>query len=284
MISDKQTNKVFLSKGLMHYGKVLERILAKLSGWNIETQFLPLAVSKKHIWARDYMPIQLEKDKFLLYRYTPDYLKGFEDFIPDYPSICKNLQLNCVTTDIVLDGGNVVKCGDKVIMTDKIIKENPMKFNRNMIVELENHFQAQIVLIPCDRYEKYGHADGMVRWIDGNRVLLNNYADFDPGLRKELKKMLSEHFTVEELAYGSNKHAKLSWAYINFLQTKKCIFVPGLGIEEDGMAREQIQKFYPDYKVFIVDDCLSLVQNGGALNCVTWNILSDVNEYLQIVA
>ena len=197
MICDKETNKVFLSKGLMHYGKVLERILAKLSGWNIETQFLPLAVSKKHIWARDYMPIQLEKDKFLLYRYTPDYLKGFEDFIPDYPSICKNLQLNCVTTDIVLDGGNVVKCGDKVIMTDKIIQENPMKFNRDMIVELENHFQAQIVLIPWDRYEKYGHADGMVRWIDGNRVLLNNYADFDPGLRKELKKMLSEHFTVE---------------------------------------------------------------------------------------
>lgn len=79
------------------------------------------------------------------------------------------------------------------------------------------------------------------------------------------------------MAYGSNKHAKLSWAYINFLQTKKCIFVPGLGIEEDGMAREQIQKFYPDYKVFTVDDCLSLVQDGGALNCVTWNILADVN-------
>ena len=198
MICDKETNKVFLSKGLMHYGRVLERILAKLSGWNIETQFLPQADSRKHIWARDYMPIQLEKDKFLIYRYTPDYLKGFEDFIPDYPSICKSLQLSCVTTDIVLDGGNIVKCGDKVIMTDKIIQENPTKFYRNMIAELENHFQAQIVLIPWDRYEKYGHADGMVRWIDGNRVLLNNYADFDPGLRKELKKTLSEHFTVEE--------------------------------------------------------------------------------------
>ena len=244
MICDKETNKVFLSKGLMHYGRVLERILAKLSGWNIETQFLPLADSKKHIWARDYMPIQLEKDKFLLYRYTPDYLKGFEDFIPDNPSICKSLQLNCVTTDIVLDGGNVVKCGDKVIMTDKIIQENPTKFYRNMIAELENHFQAQIVLVPWDRYEKYGHADGMVRWIDGNRVLLNNYADFDPGLRKELKKTLSEHFTVEELAYGSNKHAKVSWAYINFLQTSKCIFVPGLGIEEDGILSALTEKTY----------------------------------------
>ncbi len=275
MICDKQTNKVFLSKGLMHYGRVLERILAHLSGWEITTNFLPLADSRKHIWARDYMPIQLEKDRFLLYRYTPDYLKGFEDFIPDYRAICKELQLECVTTDIVMDGGNVVKCGDKVIMTDKIVYENPGRFYRDILSELENHFQAQIVLIPWDKYEKYGHADGMVRWIDGNRVLLNNYADFDPSLRKELRKALSEHFTVEELSYGSNAHSKLSWAYINFLQVKNCIFVPGLGIKEDFMAQEQIQRLYPDYKVNIVDDCLRLVQDGGALNCVTWNILSD---------
>ena len=75
------------------------------------------------------------------------------------------------------------------------------------------------------------------------------------------------------------RQPRIKWGKL--FQTKKCIFVPGLGIEEDGMAREQIQKFYPDYKVFTVDDCLSLVQDGGALNCVTWNILADVNEYPQ---
>ena len=278
MICDKETNKVFLSKGLMHYGRVLERILAKLSGWNIETEFLPLADSRKHIWARDYMPIQLEKDKFLLYRYTPDYLKGFEDFIPDYPSICKSLHLNCVTTDIVLDGGNIVKCGDKVIMTDKIIDENPMRYYKDMLRELENHLQAQIVLIPRDKYDRYGHADGMVRWIDGDRVLLNNYADFDPKLGKEVKAALSEHFTVEELRYGINKHIKVNWAYINFLQVDGEIFVPGLGIEEDQMAVEQIQKFYPGYNVLLVPDCLNIIKNGGALNCVSWNILADAPE------
>ena len=278
MICDIQTNKVFLSRGLMHYGRVLERLLSNLNGWNVETQFLPMADSRKHIWARDYMPIQLEKDRFLLYRYTPDYLKCFEDFIPAYPAICKELGLECVTTDIVMDGGNVVKCGDKVIMTDKINKENPGKLYRDLLAELENHFQARIVLIPWDRYERYGHADGMVRWMGGNKVLLNNYVDFDPGFRKELRKTLSEHFSVEELSYGGNRHAKVSWAYINFLQTGRCIFVPGLGIEEDVMALEQIKKHYPDYKVSLIDGCLPLVRDGGALNCVTWNILADVPE------
>ena len=162
-----------------------------------------------------------------------------------------------------MDGGNVVKCGDKVIMTDKIIKENPNRFYRDMLSELENHFQAQIVLIPWDRYEKYGHADGMVRWIEGDRVLLNNYADFDPDLRKELRKELSRHFTVEELKYGTNKHTKVSWAYINFLQTENCIFVPGLGIEEDVMAREQIQKL--EVTAFVTGLLLFLNEKGGWL-------------------
>ena len=117
------------------------------------------------------------------------------------------MELECVSTDIVLDGGNVVKCGDKVIMTDKIIDENPMRFYRDILRELENHFRAQIVLIPRDRY---GHADGMVRWIDGNRDLLNNYVQTDPCLRKRVLEALSPHFVVEELEYNVPRLSKLS--------------------------------------------------------------------------
>lgn len=284
MISDKQTNKVFVSDGLKHYERFYAGFLSCLSAFGIPIGTIPKTASKKHIWARDFMPIQLDKDKFLLYRYTPDYLRGFEDFIPDYPAICKDMGLECVTTDIVLDGGNVVKCGDKVIMTDKVLKENPMRFYKDLLAELENHFKAQIVLIPWDRYDMYGHTDGMVRWIDGNKVLLNNYADFDPSLRKELKKALSEHFVVEELTYGTAKHPKVSWAYINFLHTEKNIFVPGLGIEEDDMALEQIRRFYPNYTVTTILNTLDIVHHGGALNCTTWNILADVKEYPQTVA
>ena len=270
---------MYLAEGIKGYPKVAENLLYALYKEGVESEYLPYSKSKKHVWARDYMPIQLDKHRFLLYSYHPDYLHGFEDFIPDYRAICKELGLECVSTDIVLDGGNVVKCGDKVIMTDKIIDENPMRFYKDMLRELENHFQAQIVLIPRDKYDRYGHADGMVRWIDGNRVLLNNYADFDPKLGKEVKTALSEYFTVEELRYGTNKHLKVNWAYINFLQVDGEIFVPGLGIEEDQMAVEQIQKIYHGYNVRLVPHCLNIIKDGGALNCVSWNILADVEEW-----
>ena len=86
------------------------------------------------------------------------------------------------------------------------------------------------------------------------------------------------------MRYGTNKHLTVNWAYINFLQTEKDIFVPGLGIEEDQMAIEQIQKFYPGYNVRLVPDCLNIIKDGGALNCVSWNILADAPENKEEMA
>ena len=95
MICDYQTNKVYLAEGIKGYPKVAENLLYALYKEGIETEYLPHSKSKKHVWARDYMPIQLDKDRFLLYTYHPDYLHGFEDFIPDYRAICKELGQLC---------------------------------------------------------------------------------------------------------------------------------------------------------------------------------------------
>ena len=197
MIQDNQTNKVYLAKGFSYYQPVSMELVQALYGKGIEFEWLPRTESSKYIWARDYMPIQLEKDLFLLYRYNPDYLQGYSGYIPQYKAICKELGLNCITTNIVMDGGNVVPCGDKVIMTDKIFKENPHYSREALVNALENLFFAELVIIPWDRYEIFGHADGMVRSIGGERVLLNNYIDTDPYLRKRLLDALAPHFKLK---------------------------------------------------------------------------------------
>lgn len=277
MIQDNQTNKVYLAEGLRHYMPVCINLMNALHSEGIPFSFLSRTESEKHVWARDYMPIQINDSSYLRYVYSPDYLKGYEDFIPEYKGIDKDLNLNCTCTDIVLDGGNVIKCGQKVIMTDKVLLENNTRYKKDeLMATLEKLYNAQIVLIPWDRYDEYGHADGMVRYIEGNRVILNNYVDFDPNLRKRLLDALTPHFDVEELHYNTPRLSKYSWAYINFLQTEKCIFVPGLQIKEDLMALEQIQKFYPNHKVMRIDGCQELVRDGGALNCVSWNIKTQM--------
>ena len=46
--------------------------------------------------------------------------------------------------------------------------------------------------------------------------------------------------------------------------------------KEDKLAIEQIQSFYPNHKVILIDGCINLIREGGALNCISWNILTDL--------
>ena len=275
MIQDNQTNKVYLAKGFSYYLPISMTLVQALHGKGIEFAWLPRTESEKYIWVRDYMPIQLEKDLFLLYRYNPDYLQGYRGYIPQYKAICKGLGLNCITTDIVMDGGNVVPCGDKVIMTDKIFKENPHYGREALVDALESLFFAELVIIPWDRYEIFGHADGMVRYIDGDRVLLNNYIDTDPYLRKRLLDALTPHFQVEELHYKGPRISKFSWAFLNYLQVKDCIFVPWLPIAEHHEAQSRFIDLFPDKQIEFIGPCEDIIHAGGALHCVTWNIQVD---------
>ena len=275
MIIDAETNKVFLAEGIKHYETVAHNLLLALYDEGIETEFLRHSESWKHIWARDYMPIQLTKTRFLQYCYEPDYLKGYEDYIPSYQTICRGLRLKGKETPLVIDGGNVVKFRNCVVMTDKVIRENPGYTEGYIRHQLEEAFGCEVVLIPWDRYEMFGHADGMVRAIGEGYLLMNNYVDFDKELRQRILLSLRGRFIVEELHYDVPRPSHMNWAYLNFLQVKNCIFVPGLGIKEDELALTQIRKHYPNHKVIRIPGCQDLVKEGGALNCISWNILAD---------
>ena len=282
MINDYQTNVVYLADGIRHYMPLAKNLMEALYQEHIETYFLRHTDSIKHVWTRDYMPIQLDEKRFLQYKYAPDYLKKVQDYIPPYETICRGLHLNCKKTDLVIDGGNVVKCGHRVIMTDKVLKENPVYTEQELIKRLEKELECEICLIPWDRYEIFGHADGMVRFIDEDDILLNNYVDIDKSLRDRiLRKLLAHSFHVEELHYDLPRPSKQSWAYLNFLQLKNRIFVPGLGIREDAMALEQIKKYYPNHEVIRIPECQNLVRDGGALNCISWTIKTTEKKERQ---
>ena len=47
------------------------------------------------------------------------------------------------------------------------------------------------------------------------------------------------------------------------------------------LALQQIRQFYPDCKVIQVQGCEELARDGGALHCVTWNVLADVPEWAK---
>lgn len=78
------------------------------------------------------------------------------------------------------------------------------------------------------------------------------------------------------LRYQVQHKNENSWAYINFLRVGNCIILPGLGAEEDKQACTQIQGLYPECKVLQIE-ATEVVNKGGALNCITWNIKEQIN-------
>ena len=68
---------------------------------------------------------------------------------------------------------------------------------------------------------------------------------------------------------------KLNWGYINFLQTKNVIIIPQFGIDEDEQAFAQFVKIFPEYaKKNRIEkvNATRIIEGGGVLNCMTWNI------------
>lgn len=261
-----QNQTVYFSQHLAAY-KCWENIKHALEANSIPFGLLP---NTKDLWARDYMPAY-SNGHYVSYVYNPDYLQNDKKYITDnIDEVFDFTNDSIISTKLIIDGGNVIACGDKIIMTDKVLKENPELSKEEIIAEIERVFSAKLVLIPWDTYEEYGHADGMVRFVSDGHVLLNQYKDIDPELRQKLLDALSPHFSkISELEYGKASSTN-SWAHINYLQVGQCIFVPQLGIMTDKLAIEQISSIFPDSKVIPVE-VKGIVKNGGALNCVSWN-------------
>lgn len=274
MITDHRTDTVFFSDLLSRKcPELYKSITTALNERKIHHGLLP---NTNDIWCRDYMPIQTADKRFVFYKYSPDYLDTpyyrrtitNVNAIPHFIGLRKEAGYDL---DLILDGGNVVKCLDKVIMTEKVFFENKNKSRNEIHRMLEEAFQCAIIFLPWDRQEIMGHSDGIVHYIGNNRVMMTNYADFDAEMAKRFHRILENYFEVIQLRYNvKRKHAR-SWAYVNFLQVGKLVLVPQLGIPEDEQALQQIADAMPRCEVVGIP-ALEAVRNGGALNCISWNV------------
>ena len=151
MILSNETNKVYFSAHLKaDYPIFFKRIKTVLEQNNI---IVDLLQETNDYWCRDYMPIQVNKNRFVIYKYFPDYLNkptkicyitNVEKTL-SYLGIADNQTIDL--SDIVIDGGNVVKTPYHVIMTEKIFIENPTISHDKLISRLELAFQSEIIRI-----------------------------------------------------------------------------------------------------------------------------------------
>jgi len=241
-----------------------------------------------NIWTRDYMPVRTG-EVLTLFKYKTTKYKSLDVSEVRYNGITESIY----ASPIVLDGGNVVQSFNWVIMTDKVVKDNP----GISMWDLQSLFGKGLIIIPVEPGDDLGHADGIVKFIGPTEVLVNDYS----GIAKRDKRFVKYQKDLENILRVNgitfhritNAYDKWDWNmseetfrqcfpdaddynpgfgyYINFFKIADTILLPAMKISQDVDAFNCVRKHYPDCRIVVID-CSSLSMEGGLLNCVIWSL------------
>lgn len=278
MIPDHQTNFVYIADTLTStYPTFAKEFLAKLKAAGIPMGILP---GTKDVWAVDYMPIQVSESKFVRFSYKPDYLvssKKWSKTISDVDAICEAVDVKTVKSDIILDGGNLSKWYDRVMMTTKVFMENKHIPELELIEQLKNLLEVNdLFFVPVEKGDWLGHVDGMARFIAKDTVLINdyskepqeNYIDFLGALHNAGLQWKTFPFNI----YENEDVNDATGLYLNYLELQDHIVLPIFDNKtENEIAKKKAKEIFPKNNLITVVSTKP-AKNTGIINCMTWNI------------
>ena len=223
------------------------------------------------IWIRDFMPVKSVDGKYIQFDYHPGYLKKYPKYITDGSVIARNLGIETIKTDIKLDGGNFVCRNKTAIITSRVFKENLNYSEQELTDKIKILLKLDKLIIIEEENDTYGHSDGMVRFVDDNTVLINEYPDKD----FKYKKALTDVLDKENLKYieipSTDSMSNAVGLYINYLQFDDIIILPAFNINNDKRALELFKGIFKEYKILQLD-CTEIAKDGGVVNCISWQL------------
>jgi agmatine deiminase len=282
MIADSETNSLYLADTLpKKYSDFYNRFKNVLNDCGIEPKFLP---ETKDVWAVDFMPIQVSVNEYIRFLYQPPYLiksKKWAKTISDVDRICNDIGIETVKTSIILDGGNIIRTKNKVIMTDRVFIDNPNYDRRQLIRELYELLQIdRLYFIPEQPGDFTGHADGMVRFLSEDTIIINDYnnkkekLDFYRALEIAIHNMGLNRVKIPYNVYENKSNDQANGDYINYLQMDNLVIVPTFGLKEDDEVVRQFEDLFAGQRIKTVESN-EIANDGGVLNCITWNIRAE---------
>jgi agmatine deiminase len=278
MTKKTNTPTLFLSELLKtEYKRFWNRFSKNLQEHNVTPQFLP---NTADIWARDYMPVQIGPKRFMQFRYEPDYLREYPELRTTPTAVTKSLPKDWEfkTSILNVDGGNVVRHGNTVLMVDKVFHENQVFLVTEVIEMLYDLLEAdRIIFLPWDDEDFIGHADGIVRFIDDQTVLINERTDhtnpyFDVALRAALHNAGFKWEVLPLYLPDDPTGVSARGLYLNYLDLGDKLFVPTYGLKSDQPALVQLEKTFGSTKQIIPVPSDEIAREGGVLNCISWEV------------
>lgn len=277
MIKGSETNTVYLSENLKtdkKYTECYNGLTAVLDKHNVNYKLLS---NTKDIWCRDYMPIQISKNKFIQFRYEPSYLVDELETQSNPKEVCKANNIKPKFSDVNVDGGNIVNWSDRAILTDRIFTENPNYTDKSKLIsEIEKLLEVEVIIIPQIKSDFTGHADGLVRFIDRNTLIGNDreqeYIYWKNGINKILKQHNIDYIDIPFIDHKDKKYPDHAiGCYINYLEVGNLIVLPIFEVEnnKDEKVYQTFKSIFPDRQIETIN-FNDVGKFGGLLNCTTW--------------
>lgn len=251
-----------------------------------------IIIPNNDVWIRDYGPFFLkgqennsQKPKAKSCKLIVDFqFNAWGEKFPPFhldSQVPKNIALylgeKCESYPFILEGGAIDFNGDGIAITTKeclLNKNRNPRLNKNKLEYfLKSVFNLKEIIwlekgLKGDHTD--GHVDNVARFIGKNKILINR------GLKtkEEILKWAEKHnkkFEIIEVPLPQVKVSSehyLPASYLNFIFVNKGLLVPTFNLETDEEVLDIFQKVFPKRKVMGIN-CTTLVQEGGALHCIT---------------
>ncbi len=279
MIHDEITNTLYLADSTMfEFNKESNKLKQIIIDHKYSFKILK---ETEDYYCRDYMPVQINDNEFVQFIFRPkNYLKKKE-----LKYITNPVKVELVNelkqpkySRLVLDGGNLVKWKDKVFITDRVLKDNLFQFESSnaIIAQLENDLKCKVILIPEYPEDNTGHADGLIRFINDETVIVNDTSN-EPEKEwlREFKKILNEnnlfHISIP-CRVTKNRNNAATGLYINYLHLGNLIVVPQFGYKEDEVAKSILKEIFGSTHSIVPMEANWIAQYGGVFNCCSWTV------------
>lgn len=278
MITDNQTKTVYFSnlvpEDFPEQFNELCRII-DAAGYRVK-----LLAETYDYYCRDYMPLQIAESDFVQFVFRPKAYFEKNQYAEITNPVLTGLVNKLDTprySPLILDGGNVIKAKDKVIVTDRVFKDNLYQFGSEsrILQQLEKDLGCKVIIIPEYPHELTGHVDGLIRFIDDDTVFINEtYAEPEKEWLRKFLHVLTENnlLHIKLPCPMTGKQITADGLYINYLHVGDLIVVPQFKMKEDKIALQTFKEIFGNKNSVVPFDARWISKHGGVLNCASWTV------------
>ena len=244
------------------------------------------------IWMRDFTTVNPQKP--VQFRYTWASMNKQDSIAVQnsFASFADHYGIQRNKADLLIDGGNIVdNYAGRIITTTRFMEDNRLTYEQAK-EELSALLGAAEVAILEPDEDVLGHSDGMVSWIDEDRLLVNDYSS-DPAFRTLIMDELQSAFptaTIIEVPVEYAVNPPGQWdgfesacgVNLNAAVTYKNIYVPVFNMAHDQSAVDLIKQ--NTTKSVITVNAENVCPMGGSVRCLTWQLSGSNAERLILAA